>query len=169
VTSIDLDELKAHGYSGIFAALDFQKEVEKAMFAAGDGTQKAPAQRVSDFVAGRTSESLNPSSYIPGLFSAPLHRILPEFVYQRLREGLIEINKKMPGFLSEEANIVGVESRTSAPIRIPRDKDSLMHPEVEGLFPCGEGAGYAGGILSAAMDGQNVAMKVKRYFESVSI
>jgi uncharacterized protein len=163
VTSIELDELAAHGYQGIFASLEFQKEVEQAMFKAGDGSQKAPAQRVTDFVDGKISKELNPTSYIPGLISAPLHEILPEFVYKRLSEGLIQINKKMPGFISDKANIVGVESRTSAPVKIPRNKDNCMHPDVLGLFPCGEGAGYAGGILSAAMDGQNVARKVLVY------
>jgi uncharacterized FAD-dependent dehydrogenase len=97
VTSIELDELKKHGYNGIFAALDFQTSVEKAMFAAGDGSQKAPAQRVADFVHGVLSPELNSSSYIPGLFSAPLHKILPGFVYKRLRQGLINIDKKMNG------------------------------------------------------------------------
>lgn len=157
VTSIELVELEKYGYSGVFAALDFQSQVEQNMFKAGDGSQKAPAQRVEDFVNGVRSPQLNPSSYIPGLFSAPLHTILPDFVYKRLRQGIIEVNKKMKGFLTNDANIIGVESRTSAPIRIPRDKETLMHPEILGLFPCGEGAGYAGGIISAAMDGQNVA------------
>ena len=163
VTSIELDELELNGYTGPFAALDFQRDVEHRMFEAGDGTQKAPAQRVTDFIAGKLSVSLNPTSYIPGLISAPLHKLLPSFVYQRLRAGLLDIDKKMKGYVTEKANIVGVESRTSAPVRIPRDKESYMHPDLNGLFPCGEGAGYAGGILSAAMDGQNVARKVSVY------
>jgi uncharacterized protein len=168
VTSIDLDELELHGYKGPFAALNFQKDVEHRMFEAGDGTQKAPAQRVTDFVSGKISESLNPTSYIPGLISAPLHQLLPSFVYQRLQAGLLDIDKKMKGYITDKANIVGVESRTSAPLRIPRDKESCMHPDVKGLFPCGEGAGYAGGILSAAMDGQNVARKVAAFITSTS-
>jgi len=161
VTSIEIEELNAHGYQGIFAALDFQAEVERAMFNASDGSQKAPAQRVTDFVNGIISPTLNPTSYIPGLISAPLHQILPKFVYQRLREGILDINKKMKGFMTNEANIVGVESRTSAPIKIPRDPITYMHPEIAGLYPCGEGAGYAGGIISAAMDGQNVVKAIK--------
>lgn len=160
VTSIELLELEKHGYTGIFAAQDFQAEVEQKMFHAGDGSQKAPAQRVEDFVNGVLSPELNPSSYIPGLFSAPLHELLPPFVYKRLKQGIVEINKKMKGYLTNQANIIGVESRTSAPIRIPRDKETYMHVEISGLFPCGEGAGYAGGILSAAMDGQNVVRAV---------
>lgn len=160
VTAIELDELADNGYTGVFASLHFQEEVEKAMFNAGDGSQKAPAQRVEDFVNGIVSENLNPTSYIPGLFSAPLHQLLPGFVYQRLRQGLIDINKKMKGYLTNKANIIGVESRTSAPVRIPRDSETLEHPDITGLFPCGEGAGYAGGIVSAAMDGQRVVQAI---------
>jgi uncharacterized FAD-dependent dehydrogenase len=165
VTSIDMDDLEKAGYTGVFAALEFQEDVEKRMFNAGDGSQKAPAQRVEDFVNGVLSPELNESSYIPGLYSAPLHQLLPEFVYQRLRQGLIQLNKKVKGFITNKANIIGVESRTSAPIRIPRDEHTLMHPEVEGLFPCGEGAGYAGGIVSAAMDGQKVAQATAAYLK----
>lgn len=166
VTSIELDELHQHGYTGDFASLDFQSEVEKTMFEAGDGSQKAPAQRVQDFVDGVLSPELNSTSYIPGLISAPLHQLLPSFVYQRLRLGLIEINKKMKGYLTNNANIIGVESRTSAPVRIPRDSLTLMHPDITGLYPCGEGAGYAGGIISAALDGQNV---VKALFARIEL
>lgn len=166
VTSISVEELAAHGYTGTFAALQFQQDVERKMFAFGDGSQKAPAQRVRDFVQGKVSAELNPSSYIPGLIPAPLHELLPDFVYKRLRQGLIDIDKKMKGYLTNEANIIGVESRTSSPVRIPRDDESLMHPDVEGLFPCGEGAGYAGGILSAAMDGQRCAAAVQRFFQT---
>jgi uncharacterized FAD-dependent dehydrogenase len=165
VTSIELDELEKHGYTGIFAAMNFQADVEKAMFAAGDGSQKAPAQRVDDFVNGIVSLELNETSYIPGLISAPLHKILPTFVYKRLRQGLIDIDKKMRGYKTNKANIIGVESRTSAPIRIPRDAETLCHPEIDGLFPCGEGAGYAGGIISAAMDGQNVVKAIKKWMD----
>jgi len=161
VTSISVEELAEQGYTGLYAALDFQKDVEQTLFNAGDGSQKAPAQRALDFVNGVVSPTLNDTSYIPGLWSAPMHELLPEFVYKRLRLGLIQIDKKMKGYLSNDANIVGTESRTSSPIRIPRDKDSYQHPDIEGLFPCGEGAGYAGGILSAAIDGRNVVRKVK--------
>lgn len=166
VTSIEIDELFDHGYKGVFGCMDFQAEVEKSMFQAGDGSQKAPAQRVDDFVKGKVSSSLPDSSYIPGLFSADLKKLLPSFVYDRLRRGLIDIDKKMKGYITAEAQLVGVESRTSAPIRIPRDRESFMHEEIKGLFPCGEGAGYAGGILSAAMDGQNCAEAALRYVKS---
>ena len=162
VTTISLEELALNGYEGKFASMDFQRDIEQKLFSSGDGSQKAPAQRVGDFVEGKLSPELNPTSYIPGLYSAPLHDLLPPFVSDRLRKGIKEINKRMKGFLTNEANVIAVESRTSSPIRVPRDKDSLMHQDVLGLFPCGEGAGYAGGILSAAMDGVNVAKAVHR-------
>jgi uncharacterized FAD-dependent dehydrogenase len=160
VTAIDIDEMEELGYTGLWGHLDFQKEVEKIMFNYGDGTQKAPAQRITDFVNNRLSCDLPGSSYIPGIFSAPMHELLPQFIAKRLQEAVKIFGRKMKGYYTEEAQIVGVESRTSSPIRIPRDKDSYQHADVIGLFPCGEGAGYAGGILSAAMDGQNVAKAV---------
>lgn len=166
VTSIETEELQAKGYTGLFGNLEFQKSVEQKMFQTGDGSQKAPAQRVTDFVSGKASSTLNDTSYIPGLFGVNFADILPDFVYRRLRQGLKDIDKKMRGYVTEEANLVGVESRTSSPIRIPRDKETFMHSQVKGLFPCGEGAGYAGGILSAAMDGQNCAQAVLRHIQS---
>lgn len=165
VTSIEIEELHKLGYKGVFAALDFQAEVERTIFTAGDGSQKAPAQRVSDFVKGRLSSDLFATSYIPGLISAPMHDILPKHISERLRQGIVEINKKMKGYLTADANVVGTESRTSSPIRIPRMPDTYMHPDVKALFPCGEGPGYAGGILSAAMDGQNVVQAIARWLE----
>jgi uncharacterized protein len=166
VVAVEQEDLKKYSEYGVFAGLQFQKEVEKTMFDAGDGSQKAPAQRMTDFIEGRKSTSLEDSSYIPGLFEAPLHSLLPVEIYNRLKDGLIEMGKKMPGFYSEHANIIGTESRTSAPIRIPRNTDTLMHPQIKGLFPSGEGAGFAGGILSAAMDGQNVAKAVSNFLKS---
>lgn len=165
VTSIETEELMGKGYTGTFGNMDFQAEVERSMYEAGDGSQKAPAQRVADFVAGTFSSSLNDTSYIPGLFSANLKSLLPDFVYERLRKGLVQISKKMPAYLTNEANLVGVESRTSSPIRIPRNRETYMHDQIEGLYPCGEGAGYAGGILSAAMDGQNCVKAMKVFIE----
>jgi uncharacterized protein len=164
VTSVNAHELIPKGYTGKFGNLEFQAEVERNMFAAGDGSQKAPAQRVADFVNKKLSTDLNATSYIPGLISAPLHELLPEFIYYRLSEALKQFDKKMPGYLSNDANVIGTESRTSAPVKIPRQADSLAHPDISNLFPCGEGAGYAGGILSAAMDGQRVAKKISSNF-----
>jgi uncharacterized protein len=167
VTSVEPEDLKAWASHGVFAHLEFQAEVERRMFAAGDGSQKAPAMRLTDFLDRRLSTDLPKTSYIPGLFAAPLHDLLPDFIYRRLREGLAEFGKKMRGFYTEEANVIGTESRTSSPLRIPRDATTLMHPDATGLFPCGEGAGFAGGIISAAMDGQRVAVAVDQWLGRV--
>jgi uncharacterized FAD-dependent dehydrogenase len=150
---------------GPLAALDFQASVEKAMFAAGDGvTQKAPAQHVNDFINGKLSPELAGTSYIPGIYSAPLHELLPAGIAGRLRKALPVLGKKHKGFDSNEAKVLAVESRTSSPVRIPRDRQTLQHTSVSGLYPCGEGAGYAGGIISAAIDGQRVAEAIAAQF-----
>jgi len=141
---------------GVLKGLEFQKDLEKIAFNAGGRTQTAPAQRLTDFVEGRLSNDLNATSYQPGLKSAPLHSLLPKIIGSRLRKGFAAFGQKMHGFYTEEANVVGVESRTSSPVNIPR-KENLEHPEIEGLYPCGEGGGYAGGIVSAAMDGERCA------------
>jgi len=142
---------------------EFQKEVEKIAFEAGGKTQKAPAQRITDFVKGKISQSLPDSSYIPGTISSPLHEILPKVISERLRKSLSVFEKKMKGYFTEEAQILAAETRTSSPIRIPRDDETLMHIEINGLFPCGEGAGYAGGIVSAAIDGERCAEAITNY------
>ena len=148
---------------GELKGLEFQKDLEKIAFFAGGRTQRAPAQRLVDFVDGKISPNLNETSYQPGLNSAPLHSLLPKLIGSRLRKGFAEFGKKMHGFYTNEANIVGVESRTSSPVNIPR-KENLEHPEIKGLFPCGEGGGYAGGIISAAMDGERCAESaIKNY------
>lgn len=159
VVAIEMDDFQPFATHGVLAGLEFQKSVEQAMFQAGDGTQKAPAQRLTDFVNGKISSTLPNSSYIPGLLSAPLHELLPPLIYKRLQQGVLDFGKKMKGYYTEDANVIGTESRTSSPVRIPRERDTYEHPQVKGLFPCGEGAGYAGGIVSAAMDGQNVAKR----------
>jgi hypothetical protein len=163
VVAVELEDLAPFGKFGLFAGLEFQRSVEQAMFVAGDGSQKAPAQRLPDFVNGKISPSLNDCSYIPGLFSAPVHELLPEGISKKLREALRQFGLVMKGYYTAEANVIATESRTSSPVRIPRDVHTWMHPEVAGLFPAGEGAGYAGGIISAAMDGQNAARKVVEY------
>ncbi len=163
VVAVELDDLAPFANYGVFAGLEFQRQAEQTMFNFGDGGQQAPAQRLPDFVNGKISTDLPPTSYIPGLLSAPLHELLPVSIYQRLREAVVQFGKMMKGYYTEEANVIGVESRTSSPVRIPRDKDTFMHIDAPGLFPCGEGAGYAGGIISAAMDGQNVARAVTKY------
>jgi uncharacterized FAD-dependent dehydrogenase len=163
VVAVEPEDLKPFKREEIFAGLAFQSSIEKKMFDFGDGSQKAPAQRMTDFVKGTSSSDLSESSYIPGLISAPLHELLPSSIYFRLKMAMEDFDRKMPGFLTDEAHVIGTESRTSAPIRIPREKDTFMHPEIVGLFPTGEGAGYAGGILSAAMDGQNAARAVVEF------
>ncbi|MBK9012798.1 MAG: FAD-binding protein [Saprospiraceae bacterium] len=161
VVQVEQEDLGEYASHGVFSSLEFQKSVEQTMFKAGTGGQQAPAQRMTDFVAGKTSASLPGSSYIPGLFEAPLHELLPPFIYEKLKKGMAEFGRKMRGYFTAEANVIATESRTSSPVKIPRNKETYMHVEVEGLFPAGEGAGYAGGIISAAMDGQNVARAVK--------
>lgn len=167
VVSVELEDLLPFKKHGVFAGLEFQKSVEQTMFASGDGSQNAPSQRMTDFVKRKLSVDLPDSSYIPGLHSAPLHQLLPKGIYDRLAKGVVEFGKKMKGYFTEEANVIGTESRTSSPIRIPRHPATLMHEDAKALFPCGEGAGYAGGIVSAAMDGQNVANAVKRFLEDL--
>ncbi|MBC8125705.1 MAG: FAD-dependent oxidoreductase, partial [Gloeobacteraceae cyanobacterium ES-bin-144] len=138
---------------GILAGLVFQKELERTAKAAGGGGQVAPGQRVTDFLTGKISASLPETSYFPGTKSAPLNDLLPPWITSRMREGLRLFGRQMHGYLSDDSLLLGFETRTSSPVRIPRREDTLEHPEIRGLFPCGEGAGYAGGIVSAAMDG----------------
>ncbi len=157
VVEINVDEdIPKYEKFGVLKGLEYQKDLERLAFTAGGRTQVAPAQRLTDFVEGNLSADLNPTSYQPGLKSAPLHSLLPKLIGSRLRAGFSEFGKKMHGYYTAEANIVGVESRTSSPVTIPRN-ENLEHIEVEGLFPCGEGGGYAGGIVSAAMDGERCA------------
>lgn len=148
---------------GELAGLKFQEQFEELARQWGGDAQVAPAQRVADFVAGRASKSLPKSSYIPGITPSRLDEWMPEFIATGLRSGIATFGRRMHGFLTNEAVVVGVESRTSTPVRIPRDGQTLMHPEVQGLFPTGEGAGYAGGIISAALDGERVADAVCDY------
>jgi uncharacterized FAD-dependent dehydrogenase len=135
--------------------LRFQQQIEKIAFDAGGGHLVAPAQRMVDFVENRVSANLPVNSYLPGTKSTALEEILPGWINQRLRKALPAFGRKMNGYYTNEAILVGVESRTSSPVKIPRDKETLQHPQIIGLFPCGEGAGYAGGIISAAIDGIN--------------
>lgn len=146
---------------GVLGGLQFQSQLEQMAYTqVGAQNNNAPAQLLGDFVAGRSSRSLLKTSYHPGIVASDMHHWLPRFVGDSLREGFKLFDNKMRGFVSNEAQIIGVESRTSSPIRIPRDRETLMHEDVKGLFPCGEGAGYAGGILSSAVDGMRVADSV---------
>jgi len=165
VTAVELEDMKPYNAAGALMGVALQREVEQKMFSVGNGSQAAPAQRLTDFLAKRVSLDIPESSYIPGLFSAPLHELLPAWIYDRLAYGIRGFDHKMKGYVDAEAVVVATESRTSSPVRVPRTPDG-MHVEIEGLFPCGEGAGYAGGILSAAMDGQFIARAVKNYIQS---
>lgn len=157
VVEIRLDDLNEFRHCGAFAGLEFQKKMERLCFSLNGGTQFGPAQRMADFVAGKNSQNLPVSSYHPGLVEAPLHEKLPRNIRFRLQEAFKMIDRKARGYLTNEAVIVGVESRTSSPVRIPRNEDTLEHIKIKGLYPCGEGAGYAGGIVSSAMDGERCA------------
>lgn len=157
VVSIEERDVKLFSNFKELRFLEYQKQIEQKAFEAGGKNLSAPAQRMIDFVENKFSSSLPDCSYIPGITSAPLTEILPKEISSALREGLKAFGKKMRGYYTNEAVLVGVESRTSSPVRIPRDKETLMHTQIKGLFPCGEGAGYAGGIVSAAMDGEKCA------------
>lgn len=154
VVQVELEDLSDFHSYGELAAMEFQAEVEQSAWKFGGETQVAPAQRMVDFVQGKISQDLPETSYQPGLKSVNMREVLPEFISRRLQECFKEFGKKMKGYLTNQAQIVGVESRTSSPVRIPRDRETCEHVEIKRLFPCGEGAGFAGGIASAAMDGE---------------
>ncbi len=141
--------------------MHFQQSIEQTAFISGGGKFKAPSQRMVDFCDNKTSANLPNCSYLPGVNSVPLKEILPPFIYSSLQGGFNSFGKKIKGYFTNEAIIVATESRTSSPVRIPRALDSLTHPQLKNLYPCGEGAGYAGGIVSAAMDGQKVARQIQ--------
>lgn len=159
----DFEHLRAEW--GELAGLKFQQQFEELARRRGGDRQIAPAQRVADFVAGRGGAGLPATSYIPGIIPSRLDQWMPGFIAQGLRQGLTTFGRRMRGFVTNEAVVVGVESRTSSPVRIPRDPATLMHPGTAGLFPAGEGAGYAGGIISAALDGERIADAVKNYID----
>ncbi|GGB05529.1 NAD(P)/FAD-dependent oxidoreductase [Puia dinghuensis] len=160
VVSVEEKDMAPFHNEGPLAGLSFQQSVEQKAFTAGGGKFVAPAQRMADFVARRASSDLPACSYLPGLHSVPLHHVLPHTIFEDLRAGFKAFGDKMKGYFTNEAVIVATESRTSSPVRIPRDPGTLRHPQINNLFPCGEGAGYAGGIVSAAMDGERVADRV---------
>jgi uncharacterized FAD-dependent dehydrogenase len=157
VVQINLEDVKGDN-ADPFKMLNFQQQIERSAFKAGGGRLVAPAQRMVDFTEGRLSTDLPKNSYLPGTNSVELKQVLPHWINERLRKALPVFGKKMKGYYTNEAILVGVESRTSSPVKVPRDKETLQHPQVQGLFPCGEGAGYAGGIISAAIDGINCAV-----------
>lgn len=165
VVAITDEDLKPYLDEGPLAGLALQKDLEQWACRLGGNNQTAPAQRVADFVDGRVSSELLPTSYQPGLASVDMSDVLPDHIAQPLRYGLREFGRKMRGYMSNDGQVIGVESRTSSPIRIPRDRDTCEHVQVQRLFPCGEGAGYAGGIVSAAMDGERCAEQLVNLYK----
>lgn len=164
VVNIEKHDWKEFEKHGPLAAMYFQSAIEQQAFKKGGGNFRAPAQRMTDFVNNKVSATLPACSYVPGITSAAVADVFPDLLARTLRRAFQEFGKKMKGYYTSEALIVATESRTSSPVRIPRDPDSLAHPQLKNLFPCGEGAGYAGGIMSAAMDGERVAAKIARIF-----
>jgi len=166
VTEIRPEDLpKEFEHFGLFAGLEFQQAVERNCFQAAGESQLAPAQRLSDFTNNRKSATLPETSYRPGITPSNIGDWLPGFVTTRLREGLFKMGRKSRGYLTNEAIVMGVESRTSSPLRIPRSDETMEQIQVKGLFPCGEGAGYAGGIVSSAVDGERVAEMIGQLFK----
>ncbi len=165
VVELHPEDLTEFHSAGELCGLEFQQYLEHLAFV-NNGTRKntAPAQRLNDFVRGELSSELPRSSYAPGVISSPMHFWLPELLRKPLQEGFKAFDRKMRGFITAEAQIIGVESRTSSPIRIPRDSETLQHIQVKGLYPCGEGAGYSGGITSSAIDGERVAEQISKFY-----
>ncbi len=160
VVELKLEDFKPYNEFGPLAGVEFQKQIEQTAWRFGGGTQKVPAQRLVDFTEGKLSTNIPKTSYMPGTTSTELGKVLPKFIHQTLQEGFKQFGKSMQGYLTNEAVVHAPESRTSSPVRIPRDSKTLEHPQIKGLYPCGEGAGYAGGIISAAIDGEKCAEQI---------
>ena len=160
VASVDEKDITDFQKYGALAGMYFQQSVEQKAFEFGGGKFVAPAQRMVDFVENKISSTLPDCSYLPGIHSSSLKNVLPDFIYDAIKNAFVEFGKKMKGYYTNDAIIVATESRTSSPVRVPRDNILLCHPQIKNLYPCGEGAGYAGGIVSAAMDGENVAARI---------
>lgn len=164
VVAVEPADFKSYEKYGALAGMYFQADIEKKACEIAGGTQVAPAQRMVDFTQKKISSSLPDTSYQPGVVSSDLATVLPGFIAESLRQGLANFGSKMKGYFTNEAQLLGVESRTSSPVRIPRNDETLEHPQIARLFPCGEGAGFAGGIVSAAMDGERCAEAVAQKY-----
>jgi uncharacterized protein len=160
VIELKLEDFKPFAKFGALAGMEFQKSIEQNAWHLAGSTQKVPAQRMIDFTQNKVSTSIPKTSYVPGTISVEMGQVFPGFLTQILREGFTEFGKSMKGYLTNEAILHAPESRTSSPVRIPRDNQTLEHLQIKGLYPCGEGAGYAGGIISAAIDGEKCALKI---------
>jgi len=163
VVAVDEKDFAKYGFKGPLAAMHYQRMVEQQAYKIGGGKLVAPAQRMADFVSDKHSSTLPDCSYLPGVHSASIKDVLPKEVSQALRQAVQDFGKKMKGYYTNDALLVATESRTSSPVRIPRDKDTLQHTQIKGLYPCAEGAGYAGGIVSAAIDGERCAEAAVKY------
>ncbi len=160
VVELKLEDFKPFAKFGALAGMEFQKSIEQKAWQLAGNTQKVPAQKMVDFTQNKVSSNIPKTSYVPGTISVEMGQVFPSFLTQILREGFVEFGKTMRGFLTNEAILHAPESRTSSPVRIPRDSETLEHLQIKGLYPCGEGAGYAGGIISAAIDGEKCALKI---------
>jgi uncharacterized FAD-dependent dehydrogenase len=160
VVAVNEKDFRGYDQHGPLAGMYFQMEVERKACAAAGNSQTAPAQRLTDFVENKISSSLLDTSYRPGLHATDMRSVLPDFIIDSLKQGLRNFGSRMRGYMTSDAQVIGVESRTSSPVRIPRDRQTLEHTQLKRLFPCAEGAGYAGGIVSAAMDGERCAEAV---------
>ena len=159
VVEIKTEDLKKFKKYGPLAGVYFQEEIERKACLLAGGSQKVPAQRLLDFIDNKLSENIPLTSYIPGTTSVKITELFPAFINNTLKNGFIKFGKKMKGYLTNDAIIHAPETRTSSPVRIPRNRNTLEHEEISGIYPCGEGAGYAGGIVSAAIDGERCANK----------
>ena len=160
----DIDE-----HHDVLSMMKFQQEIEQHCWQQGNMRQTAPAQRMVDFTKGKLSYDLPKTSYSPGLISSPLHFWLPSIISNRLKQGFLKFGQMSHGFLTNEATLIAVETRTSSPVRILRNSDTLQHVRIQGLFPCGEGAGYAGGIVSAGVDGERCANAAAEYIKATHL
>jgi uncharacterized FAD-dependent dehydrogenase len=160
VIELKLEDFKPYAKFGALAGMEFQKSIEQKAWQLAGGTQKVPAQKMVDFTQNKISSNIPKTSYVPGTTSVEMGQVFPGFLTQILRDGFVEFGKSMRGFLTNEAILHAPESRTSSPVRIPRNPDTFEHIQIKGLYPCGEGAGYAGGIISAAIDGEKCALKI---------
>ncbi len=163
VVAVHEEDFAAAGFKGPLAAMHYQAAVEAKAYEAGGGRLVAPAQRMADYVSGKPSQTLPDCSYLPGIRSTSIANVLPAPVHVALQKAIVDFGKKMKGYFTNEAVLVATESRTSSPVRIPRDSETLQHPQIKGLFPCAEGAGYAGGIVSAAIDGERCAIAAHQH------
>lgn len=161
VVELRPEDFKPFEKYGPLAAMEFQRSIEQKAWVEGGKTQRAPAQRLRDFIKSKVSEELPNTSYAPGITSVELGAVLPDFIQKNLKEGFLQFDKSMRGYLTNDAVVHAPETRTSSPVKVPRDEQTLQHVQIKGLYPCGEGAGYAGGIVSAAMDGMKCAKQIK--------